>query len=174
MTRDKFNKLLRELKGGKKSAFDEIYYEYYGRMRFVAARILHNDADVQDALQTAFLNLIKYVNSDKYDEIKYPGGFMHKLIGNVALNILKSRKSIVHLEEDAEIVDNKYDESAAVAAADISSAIASLPDKEREIAIRIFVFDIPVKEVAKDLDMSVSTVKWHKKQIRKIISEKIK
>ena len=174
MTKDKFNSLLRKLKSGIKSAFDDIYYEFYERMRFVAARILHNEADVQDALQTAFLNLIKYVNSDKYDEIKYPGGFMHKLITNVALNILNSKKGTLPLDENEEIIDTGYDESAAVGVTDISSAIASLPDKDREIAVRIFVFDIPVKEVARDLDMSVSTVKWHKKQIIKIISEKIK
>ena len=174
MTKDKFNSLLKALKNGNKSAFDAIYNEYCGKMRFVAERILHNDADVNDALQTSFLNLIKYINTDKYIEIKYPGGFMHNLIKNVALNIVKSRKNIFYMEEEDDVEDTKNNESAAVGVLDIYSAIANLPYKDREIATRIFIFDIPVKEVAKDLDMSVSAVKWHKKQIRKIISEKIK
>ncbi|MBD5131284.1 MAG: sigma-70 family RNA polymerase sigma factor [Clostridiales bacterium] len=174
MTKERFNSLLGDLKSGNKSAFDDIYNEYYGKMRFVAERILHNDADVNDALQTAFPNLIKYLNADKYGEVKYPGGFMHSLIRNVALNIIKSRKSNISIEDNEDIIDAKYDESAAVGVLDISSVIAGLPDKDREIAIRIFMFDIPVNEVAAELDMSVSAVKWHKKQIRKIISEKIK
>ena len=174
MTKEKFNNLLRNLKSGNKSAFDCIYNEYYGKMGFVAETILHNKADVEDALQTAFLNLIKYVNTDRYDEIKYPGGFMHKLIRNVALNIIKSRKTDLPIDENEDVADSTFDETAAVGACDILSAIASLPDKDREIAMRIFIFNIPIKEVALELNMPVSTVKWHKNQIKKIISEKIK
>ena len=174
MTKDKFNGLLRSLKGGNKWAFEDIYNEYCGKMRFVAWQILRNESDVDDALQTAFLNLLKYVNTDKYDEVKYPGCFMHSLIRNVSLNIIKSQKSDIPIENNEEITDAKYDESAAVGVLDISSAIAGLPQKDREIAIRIFMFDMPVKEVAAELNMSVSAVKWHKKQIRKTISEKIK
>lgn len=174
MTREKFNSLLRDIKRGNKSAFNDIYNEYCGKMRFVADQILRNDADVNDALQTAFLNLIKYLNTDKYDEVKYPGGFMHSLIRNVALNIVKSRKNVLPIENAEDLIDAEYDESAAVGVMDISSAIARLPAKDKEIAVRVFMFDIPIAEVAKDLDMSVSAVKWHKKQIRKIISEKIK
>ena len=174
MTKEKFNSLLRALKNGNKSAFDDIYNEYCGKMRFVAERILRNEADVNDALQIAFLNLIKYISTDNYEEVRYPGGFMHSLIRNTALNIIKSRKRNLSIEDNEDIIDTKNDESAAVGVYDISSAIASLPEIDREIAIRIFIFDIPVNEVAKELGMSVSAVKWHKMQIRKNISEKIK
>lgn len=174
MTNDKFNHLLMELKCGHKSAFDEIYKEYFGKMRFVAARMLHNEADVYDAVQTAFLNLLKYINTENYTKIKYPGGFMYNLIKNATLNLIKSNKRYLPMEENEHIIDTKYDETAALGALDISSAIASLPSKDREIAIRIFMFKVPVKKVAEEMNMSVSAVKWHKNQIRKFVFNKIK
>ena len=174
MTRERFNTLLRKLKSGNKSAFDEIYNEYYGKMRYVAMHMLHNDADVNDAMQTAFLNLLKYIDSYNYTEIKYPGGFMYNLIKNVALNLIKTNKRFLSIDENEDIIDTRVSETAALGVLDISSAIANLPYKDREIAIRIFMFNVPIKEVAVEMGMSVSAVKWHKKQIRKFIFDQIK
>ncbi len=173
MEAKEFNAILRKIDSDS-AAFDKIYNEYVGKMKYAAKSILHNDPDVADALQTAFLNLLEYVKSSKYEWIKYPGAFINTIVRNAALNILQSHsKSDLH-ETDDDVEDSSADAESFSACKDIISFIKSLPETEREIAERLFIYDMPVKVVAAEMNMSVSGVKWYRSNIRKKFREKFK
>ncbi len=173
MEAKEFNAILRKIDSDS-AAFDKIYYEYAGKMRYAANSILHNDSDIADALQTAFLNLVEYVKSSKYEWIKYPGAFMNTVVKNAALNILQSRGESDSLETAEEFEDSSADVESFSNCKDIISFIHELPQTEREIAERLFIYEMPVKVVAAEMNMSVSGVKWYRSNIRKKFREKFK
>ncbi len=173
MEAKEFNAILRKIDSDS-AAFDKIYNEYVGKMKYAANSILHNDPDVADALQTAFLNLVEYVKSSKYEWIKYPGAFMNTVVKNAALNILRFRGESDSLDADEDVEDRSSDVESYSNCKDIISFIKSLPKTEREIAERLFIYDMPVKVVAAEMNMSVSGVKWYRSNIRKKFREKMK
>lgn len=79
--------------------FIEIYERYHARMEQIAMRILVNQTDAEDAVQNAFMQVIRHF--EKVSEIPCENlpFWIISIVKNEAIMILRRNKRIVPLED---------------------------------------------------------------------------
>lgn len=84
--------LVRKSKEGDKGAFSSIIREHESNLRGVAFKILKNDADVEDALQTAWTKVWRNIGTfDPSKGAKF-STWLHTITKNTCLDVLRKRK----------------------------------------------------------------------------------
>lgn len=149
--------------------FENLFNTYRKQMVYMAMSIIHNKDDAEDIVHDVFLNIaqrhmsiIKNVKNDK-DMRSY----LLKATKNKALNRIRDRKkdnvcidSILEFSNvnitDSEFIDKICDESEYE---HVLTAIESLDSIYRNSLYYHFVLEIPIQEVSKILNQSISTTK---------------
>ena len=136
---------LEMLEGEKdKRAFTTLYKENHIRMEQAAMRILKDQADAEDAMQNAFLQIIRH-----FEEIykipcdKLPSWCV-SIVKNEALSILRKKKRLVFLDD----LPNK----------EIEAEAAKLPDTYRAVLEMKLLLGYSEKEIARHMGISPSAV----------------
>lgn len=147
------NELIQHCQNGDMESFKMLYKHYEKTIYGFCLRMLSNQQDTEDAVQTIFLKL--YHNLSKY---KYKARFttyLFTIARNVCYDILNQRN---HTTED---LDNA--EYIAVNATefnqDISQAISKLPERTRESFILFAIEGYPQDQIAEILGVRTGTVK---------------
>lgn len=151
-----------------KEKFIKIYGQYHEQVEKAAIRILKNQHDAEDAVQNAFMQVIKHF--DKACEI--PCGdlpvWILCIVKNEALMILRKKKRVVPLEDwdsaviHAEHVSN-YNE--------LVNLFSRLPDTYRAALEMKFLLDYTGKEIARRLGISESAVNTRISRGRALLKE---
>jgi RNA polymerase sigma-70 factor (ECF subfamily) len=166
--------LLAALRARAPGAYEQLVRSHGGRMLAVARRLLSSEEDARDAVQEAFLNAFR--NIDRFEGQALLSTWLHRIIVNVSLMKLRSRKrkpeeSLDHLlpafkddghfaerfESGTEPADQRLareEEQAAVRA-----AIDELPDHYRTILLLRDIEGIGTQEVAEQLGITPNAVK---------------
>jgi RNA polymerase sigma-70 factor (ECF subfamily) len=166
--------LLAALRARAPGSFEQLVRAYGGRMLAVARRLLSSEEDARDAVQEAFLNAFR--NFDRFEGQALLSTWLHRIIVNVSLMKLRSRKrkpeeSLDHLlpafkddghfaerfesgTEPADLRLAREEEQAAV-----RSAIDELPDHYRTILLLRDIEGISTQDVAEQLGISPNAVK---------------
>lgn len=174
MTKEKFNELLYRIQKGDSSAIEPIFKEYYSGMKTAAYFILYNESDAEDAASEAMMKLIIYVERKKISErIDNPGGFMRTTVKTCALDILRKRKDNLSVD-DLEVCATIDVSEQSIYRYDLIRALSDLDNRERELAIRHFMFDEKIKELNKDFDYRYDSLSRKLKEIRRKINSKLK
>lgn len=147
---------LEMLEGEKdKRAFTTLYKKNHIRMEQAAMRILKDQADAEDAMQNAFLQIIRH-----FEEIykipcdKLPSWCV-SIVKNEALSILRKKKRLVFLDD----LPNKEIEAEAVTNyADLVQLFAKLPDTYRAVLEMKLLLGYSEKEIARHMGISPSAV----------------
>ena len=86
----------------EKSKFEQIYLEYRNLMFYVSKGILHNQQDAEDAVQEAFLKIIKII--DQIEDPKCPKtkNLIVMIVERTAIDLWRRQKKLqrVSMEED--------------------------------------------------------------------------
>src|SRR5918993_1410367 len=178
--------LLAGLRAGDEGAYELMVRSYGGRLLAVAKRILRNEEDARDAVQTAYLLAFRSLH-------RFEGGsrlstWLHRIVVNTALMRLRSRRrrpeeSIEPLlpvylddghharrycEDDlpADALIEREETRAAVRA-----GIDQLPERYRTILILRDIEDVTTSEVAASLDISPNAVKIRLHRARQALGE---
>lgn len=164
--------LVERLRGGDRTAFNEIYELHYLSVRLYADLMLDSD-DAEDIVQDVFLNL--WLHRDGLDETLSLRGYLLRSVYNSALNLLKKKKHAGDYyssceKEIEEMGYNYYDPDScdiirrlynADLRADLQAAIDSLPARCQEVFTLSYLQDMPSKEISRKLGISLSTVDNH-------------
>ncbi len=153
-----------------KKKFEELYYAYRKQMTVVALSILHNQSDAEDVVHDVFLNIaIKHMKIiDRIENDIDLRNYLLKATKNTALNWYKRRKSMVYMGNEDEVVydvknikddafveyicqKTEYDR--------VFQAVQKLEPKYRDVIYYHFVLEIPVPQVAKMLNQTLSATK---------------
>lgn len=140
-------------------------YDRYERMMYaMALSILHNPADAEDAVQTAFVRII-----DHLQKIIEKGCHNHKayfviIAKHVALNMISKRNN--HPEEDIdehyELSDNNIpverETLLRLSAEEIARAVDSLSETDRDIMYLNLYEGMQSREIAELVGMKPNTV----------------
>lgn len=138
-----------------KLKFIEIYEQHHGRMERTAMRILKEQSDAEDAVQNAFVQIIRHfekVYKIPCDNLPF---WCISIVKNEALSILRNRKKTVPFEDwdavigDAEMVSS-YE--------DIVKLFGRLPETYRAALEMRLLLDYSGKEIAEHLGISESAV----------------
>lgn len=153
-----------------KKKFEKIYHTYRKQMAYVAMAIVHNETDVEDIVHDVFLNVatkhLDTINhiSDQIDLRNY----MLKATKNTALNWRNKRNRLVYAEDVVnvkttvlDLSDDKFVEYLCeqIEYNRVVEAIRELEPKYRDVLYHHFVMEVPVPELAKYLNQTLSATK---------------
>lgn len=141
----------------KQIAFIEDCYRLYeNKMYYVAYGILHDEGLAEDAVQDAFLKLMKHevqFDSVESDDCKR---YIITVIRNAAINIYNKKKresEHMYLTDD----DTKYDSTVEMdpdSDAGWQEIMKGLPEKYYEVVYYLVIKDYSTRETARKLNLS--------------------
>ena len=150
--------------GEDKSKFERIYYRYRKLMFHVAMKILHNDADAEDAVHQAFVSVIENLNKAGVPESPETRCYVVTIAERKAIDILRSKEKVVSLD---------YDETARGIeipppdTSELADAMARLPARYREILLLRYRNGYSNAELGKMLNIKAGSVQrllWRAKE----------
>jgi RNA polymerase sigma-70 factor (ECF subfamily) len=167
--------LIQGLKNGEDWAFEAMIRTFGARMLSVARRIVGNDEDARDVVQSAYLSAFRAIGA--FEGSAQLSTWLHRIVVNTALMRLRSRRRkpeesidtlLPAFKADGHFVERfASDESLA---ADrllerketrriVRDAIEQLPEAYRTVLILRDIEEMPTKEVADALEITTSAVK---------------
>lgn len=166
--------LVAALQTGEDWAYEHIVRTYGGRLLAVARRILRDEEEARDALQTAYLAAFRSVG--RFEGGSQVATWLHRVVVNAALMKLRSRRR--HPEESIEpllptfLADGHHSErfsardlrpdlllEQASARAAVRACIDRLPDTYRTVLILRDVEEVDTPKVAELLGTTPNAVK---------------
>jgi len=163
------------IKQGDRIAFREVYYNYYQQLYFVAGKYLKDSQMAEDAVQEIFI--ILWVKRESLDPSKSLESFLFTCLKNHVLNMIKSRKRRILLAYEAneekvhasnstenDVIYSEYNQI-------IKQGLEELPERRREIFELKTFQGLTNPQIAKNLSISVNTVKNHYYHSNKFLRE---
>ncbi|HSC37768.1 MAG TPA: RNA polymerase sigma-70 factor [Chitinophagaceae bacterium] len=155
--------LFARLSTGDEDAFRQIFHAFNSRLSYAIFRLVKSETETEEIIQEVFLRL--WVNREKLPGIENPGGWLHTIASNLALSSLRrqatrrknmqaiSASADIHTDEPAMQLDAKEIQHI------VQEAIAQLPASRRQVFILSRQQGLNRREIAKQLNISESTVK---------------
>jgi len=166
--------LIAGLRRGDEAAYEQVVRTFGGRMLAVARRIVRNDEDARDAVQTAYLSAFKAIANFKSG--CQLSTWLHRIVVNAAL--MKLRRDRRRPEESIETLLPRFQEdghhveqfSPADLPADVQleraemraitrACIAELPEAYRTVLMMRDIEDLSTNEVAATLGITPNAAK---------------
>jgi RNA polymerase sigma factor (sigma-70 family) len=155
--------------GGRQSGVTAAFLEYQGYLKKFLSRFLRVQQDIEDVAQEAYLRA--YV-AEQRESIEQPVPFLFRVAKNLALTRLarKSKRITGYIEEAGASV---VIETASAADEELQAqewlglyceAIASLPEKCRQVLLLRKVHGLSHKEIGAQMNLSVSSVEKYLRQ----------
>lgn len=148
----------------------------------IAFKNLQNEEEAEDAVQEAFLEIADKPNTffslTENKKIKY----MSAVVSNVAINMYNKSKKIpteelseeIVYQNDENVIENSFFDK--ISHEEILAFTETLPDAQRTVLILSYSSGLSADEIARTLDISVSTVYNRlylaRKAIKKFIDER--
>lgn len=130
-------------------------------MRHMAATILHDDDLAADAVQDSFVRLWRM--RWRLGLMKDPQGFAMRTLRNLCIDMLRRNKQHqIYLEATAsETGSQRYDDDARndeQRFRQVEQAIATLPQKQRQIIEMKYVKQMTIREIAQQTGLSETNI----------------
>lgn len=146
-----------------------------GELLRYAARIAPAEIDPEDLLQEAFLRVM----SSNWREVRTPGAVLRTIMRNYVYDLLR-RRGLVPFRQLNDIDLNELrnfepDPEATLCSSQelrlLTGIVAGLPDSCRQIFILRKFNELPMKAIAEQLGLTVSTVEKHLSRALRLCSE---
>lgn len=152
------------------SAFKMIYDRYEQPLLHTAFRMLGQQQDAEDAVQTTFLKLYRGIQSFRSDS-KF-STYLFRILLNVCFDMLEKRKNkIIQVFKKTDLSYRPKNHLKLR----LEEAIGKLPERMRACFVLFAVEDIQQNEIAQILNLSVGGVKSNifqaKARLRAILSD---
>jgi RNA polymerase sigma-70 factor (ECF subfamily) len=168
--------LVRNILDGDKNAFEHIIRRYNQRLFRAGMSLLNNEADVEDAMQTAYINAFLHLGQFKHNSSF--GTWLTRIMINQCLgqirrsrstptNISLQDNSINMVTPDSELHNKEL-------SALLEHAMEQLPEKYRLVFVLREVEDLSVKETAEVLDIAPSNVKTRLNRAKTMLKDHLK
>ena len=159
MTKDEFITIILKCRAGDKNAIGRIYNEYFGKMCTAAFRIIKNADAAYDIASAVILKLLEC--ECDIIEAHNPIGYMFRMVLNQALNYEAKHYREVTVREvwdakSANVPDMLW----------LEDILTVLTEKERELFVLHIIWDMTLKQAAKQLGITYDTAKSRYKVIR--------
>lgn len=142
-------------KEGDRDAVRFLYVRYSDNVYGYVRSIVRDEREAEDLTQHVFMKLVTVIT--KYEDRGVPfSGWLLRLARNVALDHLRRRRPTP--TEDVLAADTHADESSRERARDFHSALASLPEEQRDVVIMRHVVGLTPQEIAERMGRSESSI----------------
>ena len=150
--------------------------QYSGTLYRVAFSVLRNSADAEDAVQEAFLRVLRH--RDTLDEIRDQRVWLIRIVWNIVLDRKRRAKTRPETDDVAELArvlpsDGLTAEEIAAAAqhhAHVLACIEQLPPKERQVLMLSAFEELSSVEIASVLSITESSVRSRLFRARNLVA----
>jgi len=162
--------IIRRCQENDLSAYKMIYDRYEQPLLHTALRILGQQQDAEDAVQTTFLKLYRGIHNYRLDS--QFSTYLFRIIINHCYDVLrKKRRARIQTLEDAHLGQDSKDDVRLY----LQKAISTLPEKMKTSFVLFAVEGFKIKEIAQIMEVSLGTVKTNifqaKMRLRSELSE---
>jgi RNA polymerase sigma-70 factor (ECF subfamily) len=159
------------------AAISTLVDQYAGALYRVAYSVLRNSTDAEDAVQEAFLRVLRH--RDTLDEVRDQRVWLIRIVWNIVLDRkrrAKTRPETDDVSELARVLPSKglsAEELAAAAEhhAHVLACVERLPAKEREVLLLSAFEELTSVEIAAVLDITESSVRSRLFRARNLMAE---
>lgn len=161
--------LVRAARDGDRAAFERLYRRHARRLLPVLWRLAGGDrALAEDWLQDAFVHV--WHKLDQLRDDAAFAGWARRLAVNVALS---DRRRGRLTTVDAEVDPGAPEPPWPAADLDLERAIASLPERARQVLVLFHLSDLGHADIARVLDIEPGTSKAQLHRARQLLKEKL-
>ncbi|HEX3509888.1 MAG TPA: sigma-70 family RNA polymerase sigma factor [Solirubrobacteraceae bacterium] len=164
-------RLARRVGEGDERAFAAIYGRYHQQLYRYCRSLLRDDADAQDALQSAFTSALTALRRGRRDAPLRP--WLYRIAHNEAITVVRRRRS--HSELDAEIAGSSASpEEHAVGRERLATLVADLqelPERQRAALLMRELSGLSHEDIALALDTSPGAAKQTIFEARRSLQE---
>ncbi len=148
------NEIIQRCQQHDLSAYKMIYDRYEHPLLHTALRMLGQQQDAEDAVQTTFLKLYRWIQNYNYSS-KF-STYLFRILMNACFDILRKRKRIKvsPLEEGYASYHSRHEEKMV-----LEEAIQALPERMRACFILFAVEELKQSEIAQILNITPGGVK---------------
>lgn len=158
--------MIDSLKRGDEGAYAFLFSKYYPPLFSYACRIVNDHSEAEDCVQITFLNIWNTRNRiDIKDSVK---SYLYRSVYNTCISLLRKKKVLARYEESGELdlyfsrIIQSPNAEMRLIDSEVRTAIINtlnlLPQRCREIFIKCKIEGSSCSDVAKDMNLSVSTV----------------
>ncbi|MBD5129858.1 MAG: sigma-70 family RNA polymerase sigma factor [Ruminococcaceae bacterium] len=163
-------------KRSKKKFLERLYREHKQLMYKTAFSVLHNPEQAEDAVQEAFLRVIKNYSKFSSYSCNENAAYLVIVVRGISLNMLDADKRLTELDDDLSAADNVVETVYSdIAYGQIVRNIEKLSPALKNIATMLWVENLSEHEIAELLDMNINTVRSSasraRKQLKKMLEE---
>jgi RNA polymerase sigma-70 factor, ECF subfamily len=155
--------LLAGIAAGDEDAFTTLVQRYQGRFYGVARRMLGDDADAEDAVQTAFL--IVFRKAGAYRSNWSGSTWLYRILTNVCIDHWRKRRRLAEPAQEIAVAG----ERGSTDRLDVDLALGKLPAEARAILLLCYVEDLSYAEIARARGVTVNTVKTHLRRAKRMM-----
>jgi len=159
----------------KEVVFKQLFHKYFPRICVYAASIIKDDAVATDIAQDVFIRL--WEKKLSFKSIQSFKAYLYNSIKNTCLNYLRDKKENSSIELLTDITSKEEDIESLIIEAELSAklfeAIMELPQARREV-ILLRINGMTIEDIAKELNVSLNTVKSHKKLAHKQLRDNLR
>jgi RNA polymerase sigma-70 factor (ECF subfamily) len=149
--------LIEAARTGDTAAFEQIYYRHRDWVVRVAMRFTNNRDDALEALQDTFAYLLRKL-PNLYLSARMTT-FLYPVVKHCALTAGQKTRRLTLTDETTPEPAADPAPVEATRRSDLETALAGLPDEQRETLLLRFVDDMPLADIAAALDCPLGTVK---------------
>ncbi len=158
--------LIRKLREGGESAFEEIFNEWHAPLVLNAYRITDNQSAAEDIAEDAFIKL--WEKRDTFSEIHSLKSYLYTMTRNASLNWLEKNKReklryhklpVKDLDDSPTMLENMIFHEMM---AGIYSVLEKLPGQCRKVFIMHYLEGKEIRDIARELNITTGTVNTHK------------
>ena len=176
------NELIASLREGEKSAYEEIYSDFFGVLYHLAFQYLHDERISEEIVQDTFVKLWE-IRETLNVQFKIHN-FLYTITKNSCLNWLRNEKIVLHHHKNIRYFEMQYNYMALEKLGDwvefeelsqkLQHAIAMLPEDLRETFLLSRLEELHYKEIAEKQSISIKTVEARISKTLKILRLELK
>ena len=160
-------------------ALAEIKLKYESLCYLVAGRILSQREDVEECLNSAYLEIWNLIPPEKPDSLK---NYLCRIVKNIAIDKYKYNSAekrntqfTVSLDELAECIPNGHSDFEDMSSEELGKAISEFlrtqDDKHRKVFVMRYWYGEAISDIAKTYDLNEKTVATYLFRTRKKLKE---
>jgi len=153
--------LIQRLKDGEEKAIDELYQSYAELVYNTALSYVQSIPDAEEVTQDVFIKVYRSIKNFKEDSKL--STWIYRITVNTALNKIKSKKKILFLGLDQVREQSSFVHPGVVMEQEedaklLYRTIQILPDSQKTCFILSYIEELPRKEVADIMNLSLKAV----------------
>ena len=165
--------LIREvLHDSNARAFETLMKRYTSQVYGASLRLMKDEDNAQEVMQMAFIQAYRQLDSWRGENF---GAWVTIIANHIALRMLEKekRRQTEQLDDNADAPDETYDEQKEQRLQSLETAVASLPEADRQIIQWHYYEDIPLQTIAQRLGQTENNIKVRIFRIRERLKNKL-